>query len=179
MADSWWCVAENNATLYSNHPPIKNKFNNSFHLSLWSSISSQCLVYGSHIKILDSEEHNGASHSSHFYDKEVQYKQWNDILLPVLSDRQDWATEQQRIVRRKRFLNEHDWCYMGCSGRCPHAPVHKARVVWSWPALNIVLTLVQRKLQGACRHWKEAYVLVGADKIRSVSPKRKENQNAL
>ena len=176
MADSCWCVAENNTTLYSNHPPIKNKFTNSFHLSLWSSISSQCPVYGNHINILDSQWHYGASRSSHFY-KEVQYKQWNDILLPILSERHDWATEQQHIVRRKHFLNEHDWCYMGCSGRCPHAPVHKARVVWRCPALDIVLTLmlVQRKLQGGCKHWKEAYILVGADKIKNVSPKRKEN----
>ena len=67
--------------------------------------------------------------------------------------------------------------YMGCSGRCPRAPVHKACVVWRCPALDIVLTLmlVQRKLQGGCKHWKEAYILVGADKIKNVSPERKEN----
>ena len=150
MADSWWCVAENNTTLYSNHPSIKNKFNNSFHLSLWSSISSQCLVYGNHINILDSEWHNGASHSSHFYDKE-KFSTSSGMIYSSLYCQTDMTELLNNDVLSEgsiSWMNMTDVTWAAVGDAHTHQSI---RHVWSGAVLPSILYLLSRLSRGSSK----------------------------
>lgn len=129
----------------------------------WARVICQPPAYANCLSMLYSKWHYGVNNSSNFHNKELPIKAMDDTLLQILLVKRYILSGMPGAV----------WDAMGALT----STSSWGHTVWRCPAIDIVppSQLLREKLGGGCKYWREGWISVWANKIKSVSSRGRKN----